>query len=70
MRWNHQHFSGQFHDESPALTPLALAGLDWDDLTQTNGIYRITSQNHRGWSTRVDAELGNYDYLLGIDVRM
>jgi len=52
MTWNHEHFSG----------------LDWDDLTQTSGIYRISSENHKGWSTRVDAELGNYDYLLGIDI--
>jgi alpha-amylase len=50
------------------LTPSALTGLDWDDLTQTDGIYRISSQNHKGWSTRVDTELGNYDYLLGIDI--
>ncbi|KAH0833317.1 glycoside hydrolase family 13 protein [Lanmaoa asiatica] len=56
------------HHESPALTSSATPGLDWDDLTQTNGIYRISSKNHKGWSTRVDTELGNYDYLLGINI--
>ena len=45
-----------------------MTGLDWDDLTQTSGVFRISSKNHKGWSTRVDTELGNYDYLLGIDV--
>ncbi|KAF8442339.1 glycoside hydrolase family 13 protein [Boletus edulis BED1] len=49
MKWTHKHFTG----------------LDWDDLTQTNGIYRISSKQ---WSTRVDTELGNYDYLLGVDI--
>jgi hypothetical protein len=43
-------------------------GLDWDDLTQTNGIFRISSEGHEGWSKWVDTENGNYDYLLGIDV--
>ncbi|KAI9566785.1 glycoside hydrolase family 13 protein [Boletus coccyginus] len=52
MKWTHEHFSG----------------LDWDVLTQTSGIYRISGQNHKGWSTQVDTELGNYDYLLGIDI--
>lgn len=70
MKWTHEHFSGWFHREIPTWTFSAIAGLDWDDLTKTSGIYRISSQNHKGWSTQVDSELGNYDYLLGIDVRM
>ena len=45
-----------------------LAGLDWDHRTRSKGIYRIVSDNHKGWSKRVDTENGNYDYLLGIDV--
>ncbi|KAJ8585740.1 glycoside hydrolase family 13 protein [Rhizopogon salebrosus TDB-379] len=52
MRWNSNHFTG----------------LDWDDLTQTNGIFRISSEGHEGWSKWVDTENGNYDYLLGIDI--
>ncbi|KAJ7475864.1 glycoside hydrolase family 13 protein [Mycena latifolia] len=40
-------------------------GLDWDHRTRTGGIYRIAG---KGWSRHVDTELGNYDYLLGIDV--
>ena len=43
-------------------------GLDWDHRTRTKGIYRITSEKHKGWSKWVDSENGNYDYLLGIDV--
>lgn len=70
MKWTHEHFSGWFHVEIPTSTFSAMAGLDWDVLTQTSGIYRISGQNHKGWSTQVDTELGNYDYLLGIDVRM
>ncbi|KIK90943.1 glycoside hydrolase family 13 protein [Paxillus rubicundulus Ve08.2h10] len=52
MQWTQEHFSGLGHDE----------------LTQTGGVYRISSSGHRGWSTEVDKEFGNYDYLLGIDI--
>ncbi|KAH7921040.1 glycoside hydrolase family 13 protein, partial [Leucogyrophana mollusca] len=52
FRWTHEHFTG----------------LDWDDLARSNGVYRITSKGHKGWSRWVDKELGNYDYLLGIDI--
>ena len=45
-----------------------VSGLDWDDLTQTSGVYRITNKSYNGWSSQVDTELGNYDYLLGINV--
>ena len=44
------------------------SGLDWDHSTKTRGVFRIASENHQGWSDWVDKELGNYDYLLGIDV--
>lgn len=46
-----------------------IEGLDWDELAQTKGIFRISSEIHKGWSRWVDTENGNYDYLLGIDVR-
>ncbi|CAA7267009.1 unnamed protein product [Cyclocybe aegerita] len=52
MRWNREHFSG----------------VDWDHKTRTRGIYRIISPGHKGWSRNVDSELGNYDFLLGIDI--
>ncbi|KAG2058648.1 glycoside hydrolase family 13 protein [Suillus hirtellus] len=52
MRWNSNHFTG----------------LDWDELTQTKGVFRISSEIHKGWSRWVDTENGNYDYLLGIDI--
>jgi len=51
----------------PLLT-LKLIGVDWDYRTKTKGIYRISSPQHKGWSRNVDTELGNYDFLLGIDV--
>ncbi|KAG2147559.1 glycoside hydrolase family 13 protein [Suillus clintonianus] len=52
MQWNFNHFTG----------------LDWDELTRTNGVFRISSERHKGWSKWVDSENGNYDYLLGIDI--
>ncbi|KAI0749357.1 alpha amylase [Daedaleopsis nitida] len=52
LKWTHEHFTG----------------LDWDHRTRTKGIYRITSNKHKGWSKWVDSENGNYDYLLGIDI--
>ncbi|KAH9945446.1 alpha amylase [Epithele typhae] len=52
MKWTHEHFTG----------------LDWDHRTRTKGVYRITSDKHKGWSKWVDSENGNYDYLLGIDI--
>jgi hypothetical protein len=44
-------------------------GVDWDQRTNAKDIYRITGEGHKGWSKHVDKELGNYDYLLGADVR-
>lgn len=41
-----------------------------DQRTKAKGIYRITGEGHSGWSQNVDKELGNYDYLLGADVRL
>lgn len=43
-----------------------LSGIDWDHITKNHGIYRMTNKI---WSPKVDNELGNYDYLLGADVR-
>ncbi|KAJ7104144.1 glycoside hydrolase family 13 protein [Mycena belliarum] len=52
FRWTHEHFTG----------------VDWDHRTRTGGIYRIAGKGRKGWSQHVDRELGNYDYLLGIDI--
>ncbi|KAI0661707.1 alpha amylase [Cubamyces menziesii] len=52
LKWTHEHFTG----------------LDWDHRTRAKGVYRIAGPNHQGWSRWVDTELGNYDYLLGIDI--
>lgn len=45
-------------------------GVDWDEKTRTGDIFRIEGPGHKGWSRNVDHELGNYDFLLGIDVTM
>lgn len=42
-------------------------GTDYDDHSQENGIYRFIGKN---WDTDVDSELGNYDYLMGVDLDM
>ncbi|KAF8575962.1 glycoside hydrolase family 13 protein [Ramaria rubella] len=49
FKWTQEHFTG----------------VDWDHLTQTQGIFRIEGKGKKGWSKRVDKELGNYDFLLG-----
>lgn len=52
FRWTREHFTG----------------VDWDQKTQTKAIYRIVEPGHKGWSRNVDTELGNYDFLLGVDI--
>ncbi|KAF9267758.1 glycoside hydrolase family 13 protein, partial [Marasmius fiardii PR-910] len=52
LRWTQKHFSG----------------LDSDERTGSKDIYKIVGEGHDGWSKNVDHELGNYDYLLGIDI--
>ena len=49
---------------------ISIVGLDWDHKKRLKGVYRIVGGSHKGWSKFVDHELGNYDYLLGADVRM
>ncbi len=40
--------------------------MGYDAKNQKSGVFRIAGPGrHRGWSRRVDTELGNYDYLLG-----
>jgi hypothetical protein len=46
-----------------------LAGIDYDHRTKKRGVYKIVGKGHKGWSPNVDKELGNYDYLLGADVK-
>jgi hypothetical protein len=46
-----------------------MQGVDWDEGLGSSEIFRIAGPGHQGWSTRVKTELGNYDYLLGADVR-
>ncbi|KAG9007630.1 hypothetical protein FRB94_014148 [Tulasnella sp. JGI-2019a] len=52
MKWNQSHFTG----------------VDWDQAAKRTAIYKIVGGGHKGWSNKVDSELGNYDYLLGIDI--
>lgn len=82
FRWKHTH--GVFStapstggkSTSQAITLISDAflkltirvGVDWDQKTRTKAIYRIVEPGHKGWSRHVDTELGNYDFLLGVDV--
>ncbi|TFK40368.1 glycoside hydrolase family 13 protein [Crucibulum laeve] len=52
LRWNHEHFTG----------------VDWDNKMREKAVYKLTGPGHKGWSRNVDSELGNYDFLLGIDI--
>ncbi|KAG8832562.1 hypothetical protein FRC17_001125 [Serendipita sp. 399] len=53
MTWSSDHFTGT----------------DWDARRRRKGVFKITGPgNHQGWNPRVDSELGNYDYLLGVDI--
>lgn len=52
LKWTQEHFTG----------------LDWDQRRKKTGVYRIVGGGHQGWSKNVDKELGNYDYLLGVDI--
>lgn len=47
FKWNFNHFSG----------------VDYDNLSETSGIYRILGEN-KGWSLGVSKEHGNFDYLM------
>lgn len=40
-------------------------GTDWDDMRHKNGIYLM---HDKSWEQQVDAENGNYDYLMGCDI--
>lgn len=40
-------------------------GVDWDDNLKKNSVYMIKGH---GWQNDVDAENGNYDYLMGADI--
>jgi hypothetical protein len=49
---------------------LPLVGIDYDQRTKKQEVYKIVGKGHKGWSPNVDNELGNYDYLLGADVKI
>ena len=49
--WNYNHFTG----------------VDYDNKTGTNGIFRIDGEN-KGWAIGVSPEMGNFDYLMFADV--
>ncbi|KAJ9086062.1 hypothetical protein DSO57_1007998 [Entomophthora muscae] len=44
-------------------------GVDYNNANKRKAIYRILGEN-KYWSTEVDSEKGNYDYLLGADVNV
>ncbi|CAG8214756.1 unnamed protein product [Penicillium olsonii] len=51
MKYHWQHFSG----------------IDWDDKSKQNAIYKIVAPN-KGWAQDVSTEKGNYDYLMFADL--
>lgn len=51
FKWNYNHFSG----------------IDYDNLTNTQAIYRIIGEN-KGWNLGVSHENGNFDYLMFADI--
>jgi alpha-amylase len=51
FKWNYVHFSG----------------VDYDNLTQKKGIYKIIGEN-KGWNFGVSHEHGNFDYLMFSDI--
>lgn len=55
MCWNQEYFTG---DEFFTYTGFRLI----------IPFFKIVGKGHKGWSKNVDKELGNYDYLLGVDV--
>lgn len=40
-------------------------GIDWDQLEKESAVFRFEGKE---WETQVDAENGNFDYLMGADV--
>lgn len=68
MRWTHKHFSGMRCTLFAIQFSSRATGLDWDNRTKAQGVFRIVGKGRKGWSKNVDKELGNYDYLLGVDV--
>ncbi len=51
--WDHHCFSGVDHIENP----------------DENGVFKIVNDyTAEGWTTEVDGEFGNYDYLMGANV--
>lgn len=51
FKWNYNHFNG----------------VDFDNLTGTNAIYKILGEN-KGWNLGVSSEKGNFDYLMFADL--
>lgn len=68
LKWSHEHFTGEHFVYRLEGKLTILPGVDWDQSTRTKGIYRVAEPGRKGWSKNVDSELGNYDFLLGVDV--
>ncbi len=51
FKWNYKHFDG----------------VDWDDLSKQNGLFRFKNKT---WDGPVSTENGNYDYLMFADLDM
>ncbi|KAL4924084.1 alpha-amylase [Aspergillus undulatus] len=56
-----QYSSMKYHAEH-------FSGVDWDDKSRDNAIYRILKPGGKGWAEDVSHEKGNYDYLMFADL--
>lgn len=67
--WSMFNFPGRHGKYSPfKWNHTHFTGTDWDENTQTTDrIYRFTGKK---WDPDVDPELGNFDYLMGMNVDM
>ncbi|NLB89814.1 MAG: alpha-amylase [Clostridiales bacterium] len=43
------------------------SGVDWDDRRKEHAVFELEGKQ---WETKVDQELGNFDYLMGADLDM
>ena len=41
----------------------SFSGIDWDDRTRSNAIYKFVGDGKPGWADDVSKENGNYDFL-------
>ena len=65
MKWTQEHFTGiaKSLEASAQNWYVSLPGVDWDEISRKSAVYKIVGPGHKGWSKRVDGELGNCELL-------